>query len=81
MRIYLQEGVVVAEMLQTWLKSSMAQTNHADLKPYMVKDLLDQFGLDLPAKSDGPNSNLSEPLTEREQEVLQLLALPITRLP
>ena len=36
LRIYLQEGEVVDEMLQTWLKSSMAQNNHADLKPYLI---------------------------------------------
>ena len=78
LRIYLQEGKVVAEMLQTWLKSPIAQANHADLKPYMVKDLLDQFGLDLPAKANVTNRNLIEPLTEREQEVLQLLALGLS---
>ena len=44
----------------------------------MVKDLLDQFGLDLPAKTSLTNRNLIEPLTEREQEVLQLLALGLS---
>ena len=78
LRIYLQEGAAAAEMLQTWLKSPIAQANHADLKPYMVKDLLDQFGLDLPAKANVTNRNLIEPLTEREQEVLQLLALGLS---
>jgi LuxR family maltose regulon positive regulatory protein len=78
LRIYLQEGVVVAEMLQSWLKSPLAQSNHADLKPIMVKDLLDQFGIDLPTNTSMANSNLIEPLTEREQEVLQLLALGLS---
>jgi LuxR family maltose regulon positive regulatory protein len=78
LRIYLQEGAAAAEMLQTWLKSPIARANHEDLKLIKVKDLLDQFCLDLSAKTSLTNNNLIEPLTEREHEVLQLLALGLS---
>ena len=78
LRIYLQEGPVLAEMLQAWLKSPMAQSNDANLRPYRVKELLDLFVFDQPQKTSSASGNLIEPLTEREQEVLQLLALGLS---
>ena len=77
-RIYLQESVPVAELLKAWLRSSLAQVDRADLKVYQVKELLDQFGPDQPASHSQISSLLVEHLTEREQEVLQLLALGLS---
>ncbi len=78
LRIYLQEGAVAADMLQAWLKSAAARTNRADLKPTMVKHLLDSFGLGQPAETSKASGAMIEKLTEREQEVLQLLALGLS---
>ncbi len=75
LRIYLQEGEVMVELLQNWLKSPHAVSHHAELKPIMVKNLLDQFKLETHSEISQANRKLIEPLTEREQEVLQLLAL------
>jgi LuxR family transcriptional regulator, maltose regulon positive regulatory protein len=75
---YLQEGAVVAELLQLWLKTAAAKPADEDLKPDMVNDLLDLFGIEQPDEPGAANRNLIEPLTEREQEVLQLLALGLS---
>lgn len=77
-RIYLQEGGVVAEMLQTWLKSPPSRPNPAGLKPNRVKNLLDQFGPDHLAEGTRASRDWIEPLTGREREVLQLLALGLS---
>lgn len=77
-RIYLQEGAPVAELLRAWLRSPLAQADHADMKVYQVRDLLDQFGPDQTASLSRVSSLMVEHLTEREQEVLQLLALGLS---
>ncbi len=76
--IYLREGPAVADLLQTWLKSSLVQSRQTDLKPYMVKELLNLFALAPLGETHSASANLIEPLTAREQDVLQLLALGLS---
>jgi LuxR family maltose regulon positive regulatory protein len=77
-RIYLQEGEVVAEMLQTWLKSPTSRSGSTSLKPSRVKNLLDQFAPDQSSEGARTSKDWIEPLTGREREVLQLLALGLS---
>jgi len=78
LRVYLQEGAPVAEMLHSWLRSPFAQADCADVKVYRVKELLDQFGGDKITVPSEVSSPLVEHLTDREQEVLRLLALGLS---
>jgi len=78
LRVYLQEGAVVAEMLQSWLRSPGRQPNSTGLSPHLVNGLLGLFRLDQIEETGKARGNLVEPLTEREQEVLNLLALGLS---
>lgn len=79
LQAYLQEGAPAAELLQAWLKSPAALSDHGDFKPYQVKDLLDRFNqAPAPAAPGRPGEALVEALTEREQDVLRLLALGLS---
>jgi LuxR family maltose regulon positive regulatory protein len=72
-RILVDEGPALAPLLRETLRNSSARQLSRSRRAYVVK-LLAALAAEEPASSDTAPPGLVEPLTEREREVLQLIA-------
>ena len=77
-RIYINEGKPMREMLTAWLARDRQWIAASGVDVRAVHQLLAAMGEQEPCPQPAETSTLVEPLTEREKDVLQLLALGLS---
>jgi LuxR family maltose regulon positive regulatory protein len=78
-RIYINEGEPVKNLLRAWLSKDRKWLDESGVSLFAARALFEQIGeaLDHLAQAS-QTAGLLEPLTEREKDVLHLLALGLT---